>query len=203
MTCVAPSDLAKSSLLVEEDVAMTVAPRADAIYSYQYQVPLCSLRDHVRLTCMAKQLTPPVPMVNTVLPCNRFSVHAPFHSSSTPSTLKSNPPRIALQAVVPAVTRLAASVALRLVGASTTHSSSTTMYCCNVPSLLMPPKIVSAERLRMSPSIQLLQCRMTFVPVLLDHVDEGPVEWMMPAPSEPGIKPDLWSPGSGKSVLDV
>jgi hypothetical protein len=33
---VAPSDFAKSSLLADEEVAITVAPRAEAIYSVQY-----------------------------------------------------------------------------------------------------------------------------------------------------------------------
>jgi hypothetical protein len=151
-------------------------------------------------TWIAKQLTPPVLIVNIVLPCSLLSVQEPFHSPSTPSKPKSNPPRIALHAVVPAVTRLAASTALRSVGASTTHSSSTIMYCCSVPSLLIPPKIVSTERLRISPLIQLLHCKITFVPVLADQMDEGPAEEMMPAPSLPGTRSALWSPGSVKSV---
>jgi hypothetical protein len=147
-------------------------------------------------TWMAKQLTPPVPIVNTVLPSSLLSVQEPFHSPSTPSKPRSKPPRIALHAVVPAVTRLAASTALRLVGASTTHSSSTIIYCCSVPSLPQPPNIVSTERLRMSPLIQSLHCRITFVPVLADQMDEEPVEEMMPAPSLPGMRSALWSPGS-------
>jgi hypothetical protein len=142
-------------------------------------------------TWIAKQLTPPVPMVNTVFPSSLLSVHAPFQLSSTPSTLRSNPPLIALHAVVPAVMRLAASTELRLSGASTTHSSSTTIHCCNVPSLLMPPNTESNARLRMSPVIHPLQCKITFVPVLLDHADEEPAECIMPAPSEPGTRSDL------------
>jgi hypothetical protein len=151
-------------------------------------------------TWMAKQLTPPVPIVNTVLPANLLSVHAPLYSPSTPSNPRSKLPRIALHAVVPAVTRLAASTGLRLIGASTIHSSSTTIYCCSVPSLLIPPKIVSTDRLRMSPLIQSLHCRMTFVPILADQMDEGPVEEMMPAPSLPGTRSALWSPGSVQLV---
>jgi hypothetical protein len=70
------------------------------------------------------------------------------------------------------------------------------MYSCSVPSLLHPPKMVPKSRLRMSPLIQPLQWRRTGVPVLEDQVEEGPVEWMMPAPSEPGTRSGLWSPGS-------
>jgi hypothetical protein len=148
---------------------------------------------------MAKQLTPPVPIVNTVLPCNLLSVHPPFQLSNSPSNLKSMPPLTAVHAVVPAVMMLAASTALRLPGASTTQSSSTTIHCCKVPSLLEPPNTVSALRFRTSPSIQLLPCKMTLVPILADHEEEGPAEWIMPAPSDPGTKSGLCSPGSRAS----
>jgi hypothetical protein len=105
-------------------------------------------------------------------------------------------PRIAAHAVVPAVTRLAPSAALKPAGLSTIAGSSTTMYSCSVPSLLMPPQTLAKERLRMSPVSQLLSWRRTLAPVLLDQEELGPVEWMMPAPSEPGIRSSLWSPGS-------
>ena len=82
---------------------MTVAPRADAIYQTFELMGEGEKRGLEKQTCIAKQLTPPVPMVSTVLPCRRLSVHAPFQASRAPSIFMSRLPRMALQAVVPAV----------------------------------------------------------------------------------------------------